>query len=125
MRRLPESHQHGERIPDIATPERPAHDQSLPAMHDLPIEVPQRVRERVLDILAEELTDRRWLDLLNEKPVEEWSVVHDLRMDSLDWCCFCLRLEEEFDMNRDIADGSDPKTVGDFIRLVEAHLSGE
>ncbi len=122
---LPESDSHSEHIADMAMPDRPEHDQCLPTLNDLPIEVRQRVRERVLDILAAELTHHRWLDLLNEKPVEKWSLLHDLGVDSLESLGFFLGLDEEFDMHLGIADGPDPATVGDCIRLVEDHLSGE
>ncbi len=120
----PESHQDSEHISHMAMPERPTHDPSALPAGELSSEERQKVREQVLDILAEEL-DIRWLDFLVGKPIEERSLLHDLGVDSVQSTCIFLSLSDKFGVWVDFEDECEFETVGDCIRIVEDHLSGK
>lgn len=75
------------------------------------------VRERVIDIVAEQL------GVDKDKISDETSFVNDLGADSLDTVELVMELEEEFDIN--IPDDAAEKiqTVGQAIEFIEQNQS--
>lgn len=72
------------------------------------------VKERVIDIVAEQLGVDR------DKISEETSFVNDLGADSLDQVELVMELEEEFDIN--IPDDAAEKiqTVGEAVKFIQS-----
>ena len=73
------------------------------------------VEERVIDIVAEQLGADK------EKITVETHFVNDLGADSLDTVELVMELEEEFDIS--IPDDAAEKiqTIGEAVKLIEAH----
>ena len=74
------------------------------------------VFEKVKKIIAEEL------NVSADKITMESNLVEDLEADSLDAVEIIVRIEEEFDLQVDDEAAESVKTVGDFVKCIEANL---
>ena len=76
----------------------------------------QNVREKVLDIVCEQMGASR------EKVTDATSFINDLGADSLDTVELVMEFEDEFDLNIPDEDAEKIQTVGDAIKYIEEHL---
>jgi acyl carrier protein len=77
----------------------------------------QNIREKVLDIVCEQLGTSR------DKVTDQTSFVNDLGADSLDTVELVMEFEDEFDLNIPDEDAEKIQTVGDAIKYIEEHQS--
>jgi acyl carrier protein len=75
----------------------------------------QNIREKVLDIVCEQLGTSR------DKVTDQTSFVNDLGADSLDTVELVMEFEDEFDLNIPDEDAEKIQTVGDAIKNIEEH----
>ncbi len=75
----------------------------------------QNIRQRVIEIIAEEL-GREQSDVKDDA-----SFVDDLGADSLDTVELVMSFEEEFEVDIPDEDAEQMRTVGDAIRYIEEH----
>lgn len=66
-------------------------------------------------------------DPWREKLVDEARIEEDLEIDSLQRVELCIRLEEEFDLDLDGADGTLPDfgTFGDLVKIVDDAIAAK
>ena len=77
----------------------------------------QNIREKVLDIICEQLGTSR------DKVTDQTSFINDLGADSLDTVELVMEFEDEFDLNIPDEDAEKIQSVGDAIKYIEAHAS--
>ncbi len=76
----------------------------------------QNIREKVLDIVCEQMGASR------EKVTDQTSFINDLGADSLDTVELVMEFEDEFDLNIPDEDAEKIQSVGDAIKYIEGHL---
>ena len=77
------------------------------------------IADRVMDIVAEKMGKPR------EEIAPEKSFVNDLGADSLDTVELMMDIEDEFDLSIPEEEAQKIVTIGDAIKYVEEHHSGE
>ncbi|HEU4395541.1 MAG TPA: acyl carrier protein [Planctomycetota bacterium] len=77
----------------------------------------QNIREKVLDIICEQLGTSR------DKVTDQTSFINDLGADSLDTVELVMEFEDEFDLNIPDEDAEKIQTVGDAVKYIEGHAS--
>jgi len=75
----------------------------------------QNIREKVLDIICEQLGTSR------DKVTDQTSFINDLGADSLDTVELVMEFEDEFDLNIPDEDAEKIQTVGDAVKYIEGH----
>jgi acyl carrier protein len=83
---------------------------------DTGLATPQNVREKVLDIVCEQMGASR------DKVSDQTSFINDLGADSLDTVELVMEFEDEFDLNIPDEDAEKIQTVGDAIKYIQEHV---